>query len=302
MKRRFRVMFLMLTAQTLLAGPAVTVFETTSAYHHILVTDQDGIRALSFDGSMETRMSLRDPLQGHFEYTEYFHVPWIWNPRLTNVLMVGLGGASTQRAYAHYYPYVTVETVEIDPAVLRVATEFFHFDESARQKVHVMDGRIFLRRTETTYGAIIMDAYVQNRYGSSIPPHLATKEFFELAAKHLTTNGVLAYNVMGTIQGWRADVVGAMYKTMKAVFPEVYLFPARESQNIVMVGSKSAEKVNFSSLHSRATTLIQIKRVTLPTFRARLYSFRTDPPPSYSRSPLLTDDFAPIEGLLGSGN
>src|SRR5439155_1260853 len=126
MKRRFRVMFLILTAQTLLAGPAVTVFETTSAYHHILVTDQDGIRALSFDGSMETRMSLRDPLQGIFDKPNIFIVPWIWNQRLTNVLMVGLGGASTQRAYAHYYPYVTVETVEIDPAVLRVATEFFH--------------------------------------------------------------------------------------------------------------------------------------------------------------------------------
>src|SRR2546422_8554543 len=55
------------------------IFEATSAYHHIRVIDQEGIRTLSFDGSMETRMSLRDPMKGHFEYTEYFHMPWLWN-------------------------------------------------------------------------------------------------------------------------------------------------------------------------------------------------------------------------------
>ena len=99
-------------------GNSAVVFEITSPYHHIRVIDQDGTRMLSFDGSMETRMSLRDPLRGHFEYTEYFHMPWLWNAQLTNVLMIGLGGGSAQRAFAHYYPHATVTTAEIDPAVV----------------------------------------------------------------------------------------------------------------------------------------------------------------------------------------
>src|SRR5438093_1228821 len=52
-----------------------TVFETISAHHHILVCERDGIRTLSFDGSMESRMSMVDPSQGHFEYTQYYHLP-----------------------------------------------------------------------------------------------------------------------------------------------------------------------------------------------------------------------------------
>src|SRR5213594_4077358 len=103
------------------------VFEATSPYHHIRVIDQDGIRTLSFDGSMETRMSLRDPLKGHFEYTEYFQMPWLWNTQLTSVLMIGLGGGSTQRAYEHYYPTVTIDTVEIDPLVVELAQQYFNF-------------------------------------------------------------------------------------------------------------------------------------------------------------------------------
>ena len=85
---------------------AVIVYEITSPYHHIRVIDQQGLRTLSFDNSRETRMSLLNPLQGHFEYTEFFHLPWLWQPEMTNVLMIGLGGGSTQRAYQFFYPQV----------------------------------------------------------------------------------------------------------------------------------------------------------------------------------------------------
>ncbi|MEW6304724.1 MAG: spermidine synthase, partial [Verrucomicrobiota bacterium] len=110
-------------ALLVLASPAsgVVVFETTSPYHNIRVIDDRGIRTLSFDGSMETRMSLQQPLLGQFEYTEYFHMPWLWNRNITNVLMMGLGGASIQRSYRYYYPKVKIETVEIDSTVLEVA-------------------------------------------------------------------------------------------------------------------------------------------------------------------------------------
>lgn len=282
-------------------GRAAIVFETTSPYHHIRVVDEQGIRTLSFDGSAETRMSVRNPLQGHFEYTEYFHMPWLWNPQLTNALMIGLGGASTQRAYQHYYPDLTVETVEIDPVVVRVAKDYFRFQESATQRVQVSDGRVFLRRGGGPYGAIILDAYEKNKYGSFIPYHLATREFFELANQRLTTNGVLAYNVIGTLQGWRADILGSIYKTMKEIFPQVYLFPAQETMNIVVVGVKSSERLNPVTLQQRASALMLNKRIQLPSFRARLAAMRTEPPLNFKHCQVLTDDYAPVDGLLTRG-
>jgi spermidine synthase len=281
--------------------PAAVVFEATSPYHHIRVVDQRGVRTLSFDGSMETRMSLGNPLQGHFEYTEYFHLPWLWNSNLTNVLMIGLGGASTQRAYQHYYPRVMVETVEIDPLVFQVATQYFGLKTTASQRVQLADGRVYLRRSEATYGAIIVDAYVKNRYGSFIPYHLATREFFELANRHLATNGVLAYNVIGSLQGWRVDILGSVYQTMKAVFPQVYLFPARESLNVVIIATKSGQRIDLTALQQRAGALTRTGRVTLPTFHARLQALRAEPPPNYQRCQVLTDDYAPTDGLLTRG-
>jgi len=277
---------------------AAVVFETYSAYHHIQVVDKGGLRTLSFNGSTETQMSLANALTGHFEYTEYFHTPWIWNRDLKQVLMIGLGGGSTQRAYQHYYPTVAVATVEIDPLVVRVARDYFSIGESPTHKIHVADGRVFLRRSTNYYDAILMDAYAENRYGSFLPQHLVTWEFFQIASARLTTNGVLAYNVIGQIHGQRANLLGAMHRTLKAVFPEVYLFPASDSQNVVFVATKSKLKYTPTLVQQRAAWLVQHKRVTLPTFTRRAGAFRTDVPANWSTSPILTDDYAPIEGLL----
>jgi spermidine synthase len=295
-----RFVFCLALAVCAYAARAGTIFERISAYHHILVVDDDAtlIRTLSFNGSWETKMSLTNSLTGHFEYTEYFQMPWLWNHDIKHVLMAGLGGGSTQRAWQHYYTNALVDTVEIDPVVVDVAHKYFGVTESPILRIHTNDARVFLRRSTNIYDVILMDAYATTRYGSSIPPHLTTKEFFEIASNHLGTNGVLAYNVIGQIRGERASIIGALYRTMKEVFPQVYLFPAVESQNVVMVATKSNERFDAARVQQEGATLMHAGIVTLPTFSERLKSFWDGTPPMAASSPILTDDYAPIESLL----
>jgi spermidine synthase len=278
------------------------VFETTSVYHHIRVIDEGGLRTLKFDGAPQTKMALLNPLQGHFEYIEYFQMPWLWNSNMTNVLMVGLGGGSAQRLFHRYSTNVTIETVEIDPVVVDVARGYFQFTDSPRQKVHVEDGRVFLRRSSTKYGAIIMDAYVHHRYGSAIPYQLATKEFFELARAHLTTNGVMAYNVISMPRNTQADLLGSIYKTMKMIFPQVYMFPAQSSQNVVLIATTSPQRVTLTDLQQRAGTLLRSKKLTSPSLWGKLNSFKDAVPLNLAQCNVLTDDFAPVDGLLPAEN
>ncbi len=292
------ICLLILLAPLLSSAQSVVLFDRISAYHHIQVYDENGKRMLSFNGSRETTMSLNNPLAGHFEYTEYFQMPWLWNHDIKRVLMVGLGGGSTQRAYQHYYTNVMVDTVEIDPVVVEVAKKYFTVAETPRLKIHTNDGRVFLRQTTNVYDVILMDAYSTTRYGSSLPRQLVTKEFFTLASQHLSTNGVLAYNVIGQIQGYRATLIGAMYRTLSEVFPRVYMFPAVESQNVVFVATKSAEPFTFTRAAQEAQQLIRSRTITLPTFSMRVKSFMRQPPPTVSTSPLLTDDYAPVDSLL----
>src|SRR5260370_10016679 len=243
---------------------------------------------------MESRMSVSNRLQGHFEYTEYFHVAWLWNTQLTSVAMIGLGGGSTQRAFEFYYPDVKIETAEIDPLVVQVARQFFDFKESDRQKVQVSDGRVFLRRNTAKRDLIILDAYTQGRYGSAIPQHLATKEFFELVRDRLTTNGIVAYNVIGSLHDWHAEIADAIYNTLKTVFPQVYVFPAKSSKNIVLLITRATIKPDVNALRARAALLVQTQRIKMPGFLQRLDSFHAQGPPNAMRSPILNHDYPPV--------
>jgi spermidine synthase len=280
-----------------ISAAAQVIFQDYSPYHHIRVVDQSGVRVLKFNNSEETRMSLSDPLQGHFEYTEFFHMPWLWNTNIQRVLMLGLGGGSIQRAYLHYYPDVTIDTVEIDPMVIAVAEKYFGIKESPRHKIHTGDGRMFLRRGSAEYDVIIVDAYTTSRYGSSVPPHLATREFFALASSRLNTNGVLAYNVIGQKSGWRADFLGSIHRTMQAVFPRVYMFPAKESMNVVLVATKSDVALTYTHAQRLGAERLRLNSVNFPNFALRLRQFESIPHRSFSNAPVLTDDRAPVQNL-----
>jgi len=281
------------------ATKAEVRYRKTSAHNQITVEDSGGYRLLRFNGSMETRMWIRIPTYGHFEYTEYFQMPLLWNPNAKRVLMMGLGGGSTFRAFNNYYPDIHMDTVELDPEVAKVAERFFHVKETPKHKIHFGDGRAFLRLNKKhKYDAIMMDAYTSNQYGSNIPYHLATKEFFEMASEDLTKNGALVYNVIGSYQGWRADIVGSVYRTMKEVFPQVYHFPASDSKNIVILGVKAKQGLTSATLKAKVDAL-RLARPKLPAdFGRRLARIRAAAPASANKSPVLTDDFAPTNGLL----
>jgi spermidine synthase len=181
--------------------------------------------------------------------------------------------------------------------VLQVATNYFQFKQSSRQKVRIEDGRMALRRSTNQYDLIILDAYVHSRYGSSIPQHLVTKEFFELASKHLTTNGVVAYNVIGDIRRTTPEIIGATYKTLNTVFPQVYAYPADTSYNVVLIATKDSRRAELPALRAKAQEMVKSKRLMLPAFTTRVERMLQQPPPSSSRSPVLTDDYAPVETL-----
>jgi len=274
------------------------VFETTSPYHHIKVVDRDQLRTLHFDNTHQSQISLEDPLQGHFEYTEYFHMPWLWNQEIKSVFMVGLGGSSIQRAFEAYWPQAETETVELDPKVIETAKTYFQFKETERMKVVLGDGRLHLRRSQKKYDLVILDAYTANRYNSYIPHALVTKEFFALVNAHLTDNGVLAYNVIGSCTDSRKSIVGSIYKTLKTSFPQVYLFPAEGSFNVVMIATKSPLRVTKPQLKQKLDTWTATSELTFPNFQKRLRQFRAAPPASVTKSDILTDDFAPVDGLL----
>lgn len=217
---------------------AVRHFDQYSPYHHILVEDIGDERLLLFDNTRQSKMSISNPVAGGFEYSDFFHVPMIFNPAARSVLFVGLGGGTGPKAYLAYYPAVQIDAVEIDAMVESVAREFFMLPKDPRLKVSIADGRVFLRRSRKKYDAILMDAYSTGPYGLYLPFHLTTVEFFRIARERLNHGGTLLYNVVETDRQFRTDRVQDVLVTLEQVFEAVYVFRAASSLNTVMVAVK----------------------------------------------------------------
>src|SRR3990172_1390812 len=186
-------------------------------------------------------MYLHDPYSGPFLYVAYAHLGLVFRPEAQRVLVVGLGGGSIPKRFWRDYPAMLIEVAELDPMVVDVAKRFFGVPEDLRLRIVAQDGRLFLRNTRQRYDMIILDAY----FAESIPFHLTTREFMQLARLRLAPGGIVLSNVIGALQGPRSRLFRAMYRTMGEVFPGLYPFPTayRPSadvdviRNIIVVAS-----------------------------------------------------------------
>jgi spermidine synthase len=103
------------------------------------------------------------------------------------VAIVGLG-AGTLAAYGRQGD--VFRFYEIDPAVIRAASRYFHFlaDSEAATDVVEGDGRLELERgPPASFDAIVLDAFSDD----AIPVHLLTREAFELYFSRLRPGGPL---------------------------------------------------------------------------------------------------------------
>lgn len=275
-------------------------FVRDTAYHRITVNDDAGVRFLKLDAYWQSGMDLADPRRTVFAYSDYLHLPLVFRPEARRVLFVGLGGGTTPKRYHEDYAQMNIDVVEIDPAVVAVARRFFGVPQDARLRLFAQDGRLFVARARERYDIVILDAYLID----TIPFHLATREFFASVRAHLPPDGVLASNIIGALDGPRSGFFRAVYKTLRQVFPAVYVFPVdwaryggeASLRNIIVVADQrpplSAQTVRAAAARARSAA-----GVTLPRFEEAAGDLYTRPLRT-DDVPVLTDDFAPVELLV----
>ena len=196
-----------------------------SQYHRIAVVEDDTTRYLRFDSSFQSGMYVDDPYKTRFEYSDYLQLPFAYKPTTKRVLYIGLGGGSALKRTWRDFPSVQVDGVELDPEVVDVAYKYFELPRDPRLKVAVEDGRRFLAQNDGPWDVIAIDAF----YSDSIPFHLATREFLELARSRLAPGGLIATNIIGAVQGRDSRLFRSMLRTYRAVFPAVNVHPVQDA-------------------------------------------------------------------------
>jgi spermidine synthase len=219
--------------------PAVTTSKTIhsekSMYRNIVVRENSGLRCLVFTvmrgDRNQTCMDLKDPRLMVFPYTRMVFAGLLANPSPQKILVVGLGGGSIPTTLHELFPSATIDIVEIDSAVVKVAREFFAFSESDRMHVDVQDARVFVKRAmlkESVYDLIILDAFT----GEYIPEHLMTLEFLQEVRSILSPGGVLVANTFSNSDLYHHESV-----TYRAAFGPFLNFKLPEAGNRVIIAT-----------------------------------------------------------------
>ena len=278
------------------AAPAHALVQTLhserSLYRNIFVTEDDGLRCLTFrrfiGGHRQTCMRMSDPNELVFPYAKMMLGVLSINPHPKHVLIVGLGGGTLPTNLRAMAPDADIEVVELDPAVVKVAKQFFNFQTGPKLTVTTEDGRVFVKKAlknGTRYDLVMLDAF-EDDY---IPEHLLTREFLTEVKGILTDNGVLAANTFSSSKLYPYESA-----TYAAVFGEFY--------NLVM-----ANRIIWAQpgkLTDRATLRANAEMVA-PEFEKRGFTvdWLMDVPSTARDWPadtrILTDQYSPSNLLNG---
>jgi spermidine synthase len=287
------------TLGTLQTGITDEVLHHESTPYHELYVTQDRLgttRTLLLDGNRHSAMLLDDPPETPFKYIESFHLGPLLNPNATRVLLIGGGGFSTPKQFLQTYPNVTIDVVEVDPAVVRVAKEWFEVPDDPRLRTHAMDGRQFLARSTETWDLIFLDAYGR----TYVPFHLLTLEFLALVREHLAPGGLVVSNVIGSFEGDTSVLLRSEARTVMAAYPWVQVAPVRPGipafgvQNVMLLAAMGPPPGWEGRVERAAAWEVEKARpytATVATIGAG-GALRTND------VGLLTDAHAPVEALI----
>ena len=138
--------------------------------------------------------------------------------------------------------------------MVAVAKKYFYFKENEKMKVHVDDGRLFVKRTKKKYDWIILDAY-QNDY---IPFHLTTLEFLKEVKSRLKENGVVVANITSQ---FRNKFFDSMVMTYKKAFPHLVIFKGKKSANFIFVATTGSKIRDKDSVEERARKIQSVTEI-----------------------------------------
>ena len=268
-------------------------------YHRMVVAEDGESRFLRFDSSFQSGMYLADPYRTRFAYTDYLDLALAYRPTARRILFVGLGGGSAPKRIWRDFPGVQLQVVELDPEVVKPRTAGSRSRAIHGSAVDVDDGRRWLTRHDERWDAIVLDAF----YADSIPFHLATREFLELASSRLAPGGVIVTNAIGALTGSDSRLLRSLLRTYRSVFPTVAVHPVFEQgdrdpaavRNVIVVAGDSAPP-GKGFLASRWQELRQ-RSPGAPDL-SRAIADRWAPLLPTADVPLLTDDYAPTDALL----
>jgi spermidine synthase len=283
---------LLLAGMTPAAASQKLIHSEKSLYREVFVYEDTDSRCLCFTRQCmigrQTCIDLKHPDRLVFEYTQMMLGALYLKPDPHSILIIGLGGGTLPRTLEKLLPAADIDVVEIDPAVVAVAGQYFGFREDEHIHLTVQDGRAYVRqalRGSKRYELIMLDAY-EHQY---IPEHMLTREFLTEVRSLLQPDGIIAANTFSSSRLYQNESV-----TYRSVYGQFYNL--RSGNRVILGANGPLPSLDEATRNShRFTAAFEPYGFAAQSVLA-MFSTRADWDPS---ARVLTDQYSPSNLLNG---
>lgn len=290
MARVFATLLVLLALAPAHAETQKLLHSERSLYREVLVYEAGSQRCMCFTRQCrigrQSCMDMQRPDHIELNYVRMMLGSLYLKPQPRSILIVGLGGGTLPRLLTKMLPQARIDVVEIDPAVVRVAQQYFGFAPSERVRVIEADGRVYVKRAireKRQYDLIMLDAF-DHEY---IPEHLLTQEFLREVKTLLAPGAVLAANTFSSSRLY--DHESVTYASVFGTF-----FNLKRENRVILASNAPLPTPQQLAVNSR---IYQEQLAPLGVETDQLLPLFTTRPDWNPRARLLTDQYSPANLL-----
>ncbi|OGS92857.1 MAG: spermidine synthase [Gallionellales bacterium GWA2_59_43] len=237
----------------------------------IEIREDSGVRTLHFGSDwVQGAMRIARPWNLELEYTREMMASLLLlraPPR--KVLLIGLGTASLTKFLYRNYPQAHLTIVEIEPAVVAAARQFFKLPEDDK-RLHLVidDGAEYIMHSNKKFDLILVDGFDKKaRTGA-----LETLPFYQACRARLSGDGMMAVNMLTRSRGFKATAA----RITEAFDDRALVFPSCESGNAVALAAAGDPiEITFEELKKNMLELKEATGLNLQPTLTRLAQAKT---------------------------
>ena len=207
------------------------LYEKESNFHKISVVENEIGRFLHYKDTYQAGIVDTDVYKGNIPYINYFLIPYLINPNIKKILLIGMGTGIIVNQYEQIFSGLEkIDVVDIEENILEIAKKFFNFKQTEKFNFHLQDGIVFLNNTKQKYDLIVAD--VASNEG--IDSRFCEKEYLLSVKEHLKKGGIFVSNMPSSADVFnvRNKFILELLDTYKTVFNNVHLFKGNESDRV----------------------------------------------------------------------